>query len=158
MDSRPNVTDDVPSVMISGFTRKIPTPIPLARPIPRPTARPATMPETVPLFPCHEVAKAAAVAVNATERSTPPVSITRVWPAAIIPSGAATRNVVESWFHVMNGSPASWRLTMSVSTNSRTSTPTRTTTGLSTRNRLAAVSRLSRSNVSGATVTSASSS
>ena len=39
-----------------------------------------------------------AVAVVATERSTPAVSITSVWPAAIRPRIAAYRNVVESWF------------------------------------------------------------
>jgi hypothetical protein len=82
--------------MISGLTRKMPTPIPLANPMPTPTASPARIPWTVPFPPCHEVANAAAVAVNATERSTPPVSMTSVWPAAIIPSGAATKNVVES--------------------------------------------------------------
>ena len=75
--------------MISAFTRKIATPIPLTRPIPRPTPSATRIATTVPSRAKLEIMNAAAVAVVATERSTPPVSITSVWPAAISPRIAA---------------------------------------------------------------------
>ena len=46
-------------------------------------------PSPTPCVPKRETVNAPAVAVVATERSTPPVSITSVWPAAISPSTAA---------------------------------------------------------------------
>ena len=75
----PRVTELIPSVMISGLTRKIATPIPLTSPIPKPEAEREEQCGTVP-WACAvpEVMNAPAVAVVATERSTPPVSMTSV--------------------------------------------------------------------------------
>ena len=78
-----------PSVMISGLTRKIATPIPLTIPIPRPAARATRIAVAAPWFAKLEIMNAPVVAVVATERSTPPVSMTSVWPAAIRPRIAA---------------------------------------------------------------------
>src|SRR5262245_31500257 len=78
---------------------------------------------------------AAAVAVVATERSTPPVSITSVCPAAISPSTAPNRNVVETCLAVRNAWPSCARLMMSVARNSPRNTTVRTTAGLSTKHR-----------------------
>ena len=70
-------------------------------------------------MPKRETMNAPAVAVVATERSTPPVSITSVCPAAISPSTAAYRNVVETCFGVRNAPPPCARLTMSVADEER---------------------------------------
>jgi hypothetical protein len=93
---------EIPSVMISAFTRKSATPMPFTSPIRRPTASATAIALSEPLVPKRETMNAAAVAVVATERSTPPVSITSVWPADIRPSTAAKRNVVESCRSVRN--------------------------------------------------------
>ena len=42
---------DTPSVMISGFTRKIATPIPLTSPMPSPTASATPIANAAPWFP-----------------------------------------------------------------------------------------------------------
>ena len=124
-----------PRVMISGLTRKIATPIPLTTPIPSPAASATAIAAAAPWFAKLEIMKAPVVAVVATERSTPPVSITSVWPAAIRPRIAAYRKVVDSCFGVRNASPDWTRLTRSVATNSPTKTSVRTTTGLSAKSR-----------------------
>jgi hypothetical protein len=87
--SSPVTMPAMPSVMISGWTRKIPTPIPLARPTPRPTSRPRTIARTLPSGAFEAITYAAAVAVAPIERSMPRVSIAIVWPAAMMASGAA---------------------------------------------------------------------
>ena len=78
-----------PSVMISGLTRKIATPIPLTIPIPRPASRATPIAFAAPSVAKLEIMNAPVVAVVATERSTPPVSITSVCPADISPRMAA---------------------------------------------------------------------
>src|SRR5215211_6249944 len=115
--------------MISAFTRKIATPVPFTSPIPRPTPSATRIATTVPSRAKLEIMNADAVAVVATERSTPPVSMTSVWPAAISPRIAAYRNVVETWRPVMNASLDCARFTMSVATNSAIKTNVSTIAG-----------------------------
>ena len=80
---------EMPRVMISAFTRKIPTPIPLTTPIASPTPSAIRIALAEPSVPKRETKNALAVAVVATERSTPAVSITSVCPADSRPSTAA---------------------------------------------------------------------
>ena len=87
--SSPVTMPAMPRVMISGCTRKIPTPMPLTRPTASPTASPSPIARTVPSDSCEAITYAAAVAVAAIERSMPRVSIAIVCPAAMIASGAA---------------------------------------------------------------------
>ena len=81
----------IPSVMISGWTRKMPTPMPLARPI----SIPGTMRDEHRRSQARASAiwvatmKALIVATVPTERSMPPVSIVMVWQPARMASGIA---------------------------------------------------------------------
>ena len=84
----------MPSVMISGLTRKTPTPMPLMRPTTRPTRIAIATAVVVPRDAWPAMMYAAAVAVAATDRSMPAVSITSVWPAARNASGAANCRIV----------------------------------------------------------------
>ena len=89
--SSPITIEPMPSVMISGWTPKIPIPMPLSVPISRPTPsaiRIATDRAARGLA-GHDVRRRRGR--EAIERSMPPVSITIVWPAARIPSGAASQ-------------------------------------------------------------------
>ena len=91
----PITIEPMPSVMISGWTPKMPIPMPLtSADRRRPTASAIRIATTVPREDCPAMMYAAAVAVKPTERSMPPVSITSVWPAARIASGAASRRIV----------------------------------------------------------------
>ena len=84
----------MPRVMISGLTRKMPTPTPLMRPTIRPTSTAIASAVAVPRDACPAMMYAAAVAVAATDRSMPAVSITSVWPAARNASGAENCRIV----------------------------------------------------------------
>ncbi len=84
----------MPSVMISGFTRNTPTPMPLMRPTTSPTSTAMASAVPVPRDACPAMMYAAAVAVAATDRSMPAVSITSVWPAARNASGAENCRIV----------------------------------------------------------------
>ncbi len=81
----------VPSVMISGWTRKTPTPMPLARPIS--TRRQHGEQRAPPPGPgcttCVAMMKALIVATVPTDRSMPPVSMVMVWQPASSASGMA---------------------------------------------------------------------
>ncbi len=77
-------------VMISGLTRNTPTPRPLAPPADDPGQQPEhDGDERRPGVPGWPRRRPPAVATMVTERSMPAVSIRMVWPAAMIPSGAA---------------------------------------------------------------------
>ena len=80
---------EIPSVMISGVDAEDRDADPVDEPDRRPTPRASAMASAAPWVPKRETMNAAAVAVVATERSTPPVSMTSVCPAAIRPSTAA---------------------------------------------------------------------
>ena len=81
---------EMPRVMISGLTRKMRDADPVDEADREPDAeRERDRRRRRRGCPKRETMNAAAVAVVATERSTPPVSITSVWPAAISPSTAA---------------------------------------------------------------------
>ena len=81
---------EMPSVMISAFTRKIAIADPVDEADHEADAeRERDRARRPRASPKRETVKAAAVAVVATERSMPPVSITSVCPAAISPSTAA---------------------------------------------------------------------
>ena len=81
-------------VMISGWTRKIPTPMPLTSPT---TAAGTQRDERAPSQPKSDTSVAMTYAVieatTATDRSMPPVSMVSVWQAARIASGIANRIV-----------------------------------------------------------------
>ncbi len=76
--SRPSVIVEIPSVMISALTRKRAIPMPLTSPIPSPTASASAIASAEPCVPKREMTNAPVVAVVATDRSTPPVSMTSV--------------------------------------------------------------------------------
>ena len=85
----------VPSVMISGCTRKTPTPMPLASPIS--TAGTSAMRIATAgswLTTCVAMMKAPIVATVLTERSMPPVSMVMVWQPARMASGIANLTVL----------------------------------------------------------------
>ena len=78
----------MPRVMISGWTRKTPTPMPVIRPT-RAATTSGTMIATgrPELLMSVAVTNPAIEATAPTDRSMPPVSIARVWQPARIASG-----------------------------------------------------------------------
>ena len=92
----PKMIPDMAMVMMSGFTRKTPTPMPLAAPAPIPTRIPSPIATNAPFSAWAAVMYAAAVAIMEADRSMPPVIMRTVWLAAMIPTGTAMRAVPRS--------------------------------------------------------------
>ena len=79
----------MPRVMISGWTRKTPTPMPVSSPARAAAARATTIAKGDPpgLSTSVAVTNPAIEATAPTERSIPPVSIVSVWQPARIARG-----------------------------------------------------------------------
>ena len=97
-------------VMINGWTRKTPTPIPFTRPT---TAAGTSAMSDAGSQPTSDTSVAMTYAVidatTATERSMPPVSIVRVWQAAMIARGIANRIVLDTHVAVTIPGCTIWR-------------------------------------------------
>ena len=91
--ARPRMTKLMPSVMISGWTRKTPTPMPVTNPASAAATSATTIPVGVPAPAANDATTKPDIEATApTERSMPPVSIVSVWhPARIARSTAARR-------------------------------------------------------------------
>jgi hypothetical protein len=86
-----------PRVMISGCTRKMPTPTPFSTPASVAAIRAAARPTGSPCVASSDATTKPAIDATApTDRSIPPVSIVSVWQPARIASGMAARAIVLS--------------------------------------------------------------
>ena len=93
--ANPSTMKLMPSVTISGWTLKTPTPIPLMRPASAAAVSATAIPSGTPPGEWMRVAvtKPTIDATAPTDRSMPPVSIVRVWQPARIASGTAVRRI-----------------------------------------------------------------
>src|SRR5687767_3511768 len=84
-------------VMISGWTRKIPTPIPFTSPTSAAGTRAMSEAASQPKSDTFVAMTYEAIdATTATERSIPPVSMVSDWQAAMIARGMANRSVLDT--------------------------------------------------------------
>ena len=94
--ARPSTTRPMPRVMISGWTRKTPTPMPLTRPASAGGDEGDDDRDGRAAWLCDERRddeRRPSTRPSPTDRSMPPVSIVRVWQPARIASGTAARMV-----------------------------------------------------------------
>ena len=88
--------------MISGWTRKTPTPIPVISPATAAAINAMAIAGGAPIvMATDDVRNPASDATAPTDRSMPPVSIASVWQPARIASGIAARSVTPTWFALM---------------------------------------------------------
>jgi hypothetical protein len=88
------------SVMMNGGIPKYATPTPLNNPIRTAMPRVSIIPISAlpPIIPVTELINTAeAVTVDATERSMPPVSMTRPWPKATIAKKEPSTRMFSTW-------------------------------------------------------------